>query len=403
MEHLLERRTVSGKGCPFDCSCQGAGGEYRRGMLPATDALLARSMSIGSACSTRTSRRSACGCATTRPPRGGSPSGSARSPGRTSRADGRWQRPRSIGVGIAGYGLAGRLFHLAICPVVDGLRIAAIATSHPERQAQARADHPEATVVATLDQLLAHPGVDMVVVVAPNRAHVPVGIRALDAGHHVVVDKPIAMDIPEAETLIDAAHRAGRLLSVYQNRRWDGDFQTVRSLLDEGRLGAIDSLEARFERRSPVGDEWRETTEEAGGPHRDLGSHLVDQSLLLFGPVERVFAQFDVAPEGSQVEDSTFVALDHAGGVRSRLWTSLIADPIGPRFRVRGMGGDYIKDARDAQEEQLLDGLRPNDAGFGESPDRWGRLPCRGRVGDDRPDAARRLSALLRAVPRCAA
>jgi predicted dehydrogenase len=281
----------------------------------------------------------------------------------------------TIGVGLAGYGLAGRLFHSPYIRVVDGLRIAAIATSHPERQAQARADHPGSSVVTTLDALLAHPDVDVIVVVTPNRAHVPVAIRALDAGRHVVVDKPIAMDIPEAETLIDAADRAGRVLSVYQNRRWDGDFQTVRALLDDGRLGAIDSLEARFERRSPVGDEWRETTEEAGGPHRDLGSHLVDQSLLLFGPVDRVFAQFDRRRPGSRVEDSTFVALDHASGVRSRLWTSLIADPIGPRFRVRGLGGDYIKDLRDPQEEQLLAGLRPNDAGFGEEPpDGWGRL-----------------------------
>ena len=155
-------------------------------------------------------------------------------------------------------------------------------------------------MVTTLDELLAHPDVEIVVVVAPNRAHVPVGIRALEAGRHVVVDKPIAMDVPEAETLIEAADRAGRVLSVYQNRRWDGDFQTVRSLLDEGQLGAIDSLEARFERRSPVGDEWRETAEEAGGPHRDLGSHLVDQSLLLFGPVERVFAQIRSAAAGQR-------------------------------------------------------------------------------------------------------
>jgi predicted dehydrogenase len=281
----------------------------------------------------------------------------------------------SVGVGLAGYGLAGRLFHSPYVRAVDGLRIAAIATSHPERQGQARADHPDASVVATLDELLAHPDVEVVVIVTPNRAHVPVGIRALDAGRHVVVDKPIAMDIPEAETLIEAADRAGRLLSVYQNRRWDGDIQTLRTVLDEGTLGAIDSLEARFERRWPVGDEWRESAEEAGGPHRDLGAHLVDQSLLLFGPVERVFAQFDRRRPGSRVEDSTFVALDHAGGVRSRLWTSLIADPIGPRLRVRGLAGEFIKDARDPQETQLLAGLRPGDAGFGEEPpELWGRL-----------------------------
>ena len=283
--------------------------------------------------------------------------------------------PGSIGVGMVGYGLAGRLFHAPYIAAVDGLRIAAIATSNPERQAQAAAEHPEATVVGTVDELLASGDVEMVVVVTPNRSHVPIGIRALDAGRHVVVDKPIAMDIPEAETLVEAAERSGRILSVYQNRRGDGDFQTVRALLTDGALGEIDSLEARFERWGDVGGQWRETAQEAGGPLRDLGAHLVDQSLLLFGGARRVFAQMDRRRDGSQVEDSTFVAIDHADGVRSRLWSSLIAARTGPRVRIRGLGGEFVKEDLDPQEDQLLAGLRPNDPGFGEDPpERWGRI-----------------------------
>ena len=253
----------------------------------------------------------------------------------------------SIGVGMVGYGLAGRLFHAPYIDAVDGLRLAVIATSNSERQAQAAAEHPDATVVATVDELLDAGDVEMVVVVTPNRSHVPIGIRALEAGRHVVVDKPIAMDVPEAETLIEAAERSGRILSVYQNRRGDGDFLTVRSLLAAGTLGEIDSFEARFERWGVVGDQWREAAEEAGGPHRDLGAHLVDQSLVLFGGARRVFAQMDRRRAGSQVEDSTFVAIDHADGVRSRLWTSLIAARTGPRFRIRGLGGEYVKEDGD--------------------------------------------------------
>jgi predicted dehydrogenase len=281
----------------------------------------------------------------------------------------------SIGVGMVGYGLAGRLFHAPYIDAVDGLRLAAIATSNPERQAQATAEHPGATVVTTVDDLLASGDVEMVVVVTPNRFHVPVGIRGLQAGRHVVVDKPIAMDVAEAETLLEAAERSGRILSVYQNRRGDGDFLTVRSLLADGALGEIDSLEARFERWGVVGDEWREVAEEAGGPHRDLGAHLVDQSLVLFGRARRVFAQMDRRRVGSRVADSTFVAIDHTGGVRSRLWTSLIAARTGPRFRIRGLGGEFVKDDLDPQEDQLLGGMRPNDPGFGEDPpERWGRI-----------------------------
>jgi len=233
---------------------------------------------------------------------------------------------------MVGYGLAGRLFHAPYIEAVDGLRLAVIATSNPDRQAQATAEHPGARVVATVDDLLASGDVEMVVVVTPNRSHVPIGIRALGAGRHVVVDKPIAMDIPEAETLLDAAERSGRILSVYQNRRWDGDFLTVRSLLEEGALGEIDSLEARFERWGVVGEVWREAADEAGGPHRDLGAHLVDQSLVLFGGARRVFAQMDRRRRGSRVEDSVFVAIDHTDGVRSRLWTSLIAAHTAPRL-----------------------------------------------------------------------
>jgi scyllo-inositol 2-dehydrogenase (NADP+) len=281
----------------------------------------------------------------------------------------------SIGVGLAGYGLAGRLFHAPYIAAVDGLRLAAIATSNPIRQAQATAEHPGARIVASVDDLLASADVQVVVVVTPNRFHVPIGIRALGAGRHVVVDKPIAMDIPEAERLLDAAARSGRILSVYQNRRWDGDFLTVRSLLEEGGLGEIDSLEARFERWGVVGEQWREAAQEAGGPHRDLGAHLVDQSLFLFGPARRVFAHMDRRRPGSQVEDSAFVAIEHAGGVHSRLSTSLIASHTGPRLRIRGLGGEFVKDHLDPQEDQLLAGMRPNDPGFGEDPpERWGRI-----------------------------
>jgi scyllo-inositol 2-dehydrogenase (NADP+) len=284
-----------------------------------------------------------------------------------------------IGIGMVGYGLAGRLFHAPFIDAVDGVRIRAIATSHPERRAQASNEHPDAAIVGSVDALIDHPDVEVVVIVTTNRSHAPIGTQALAAGRHVVVDKPIAMTTAEAEALIEAGERAGRILSVYQNRRWDGDFLTVRSLVDASAFGTIDSLEARFERWSAVGPEWRETAEEAGGPHRDLGAHLVDQSLVLFGDAVRVFAQIDSRRPGSRVEDSTFMTIDHADGTRSRLWTSLIARRTGPRIRVRGLDGEYVKEDLDPQERQLLDGLRPDDPGFGEEPEeRWGRLEAGG-------------------------
>jgi predicted dehydrogenase len=214
-----------------------------------------------------------------------------------------------------------------------------------------------------------------VVVATPNRFHVPIAISALSSGRHVVVDKPMAMDVREGERLVEAASRADRLLSVYHNRRWDGDFLTVRQLLAEGTLGTIDSLESRFERVAAVDGSWRESATEVGGPLRDLGPHLVDQSLVLFGPARRVWAQLARRRPATEVDDSAFVAIDHRSGVQTRLWMSLIASRVGPRIRLRGVAGEYVKEDLDAQEAQLLAGLRPGEPGFGDEPEsRWGRL-----------------------------
>lgn len=284
-------------------------------------------------------------------------------------------RGSEIGVGLVGYGLAGQLFHSPFIAATDGLEIRAIATSNPERQARAAADHPGAVVLGTVDELLGRDGIDVVVVVTPNRFHAPIGTRALEHGHHVVVDKPIAMTVPEGEALLDVAERTGRILCVYQNRRWDAAAQTVRKLVGDGVFGEIDSYEARFERWLPVGPEWRDRAEEAGGPLRDLGSHLADQALLLFGPARRVWAQLDRRRPGSEVDDAVFVAIDHASGVRSRLWMSLTAPAGGPHVRVRGLDAEYIKHDLDIQEPQLFEGRRPPGDGFGDEPEeRWGTL-----------------------------
>ena len=142
----------------------------------------------------------------------------------------------AIGVGIVGYGLAGRSFHAPFIEAVDGLRVAAIATGRPDRQADARREYPDAMVVDGLEALLERPDVEVVVVASPNHTHVPFGIAALGAGRHVVTDKPIATDVADAERLVEAAERTGRILTVYQNRRFDGDFLTVRSLIDAGTM-----------------------------------------------------------------------------------------------------------------------------------------------------------------------
>jgi predicted dehydrogenase len=277
-----------------------------------------------------------------------------------------------------------------------GLRLAAIVTSDSTRQEEARRAHPRATIVDSTNELWdAAPKLELIVVASPNRTHVPLALTALGFGLHVVVDKPLAPTAAEGRRLIDEARQRGRMLTVFHNRRWDGDFLTIRRLLSEDALGTPQRFESRFERWRPVPKPgWREhgAPEEAGGLLYDLGSHLIDQALLLFGPVSQVYAELDRRRPTVEVEDDVFVALSHSSGVRSHLFMSAVAAQLGPRFRLLGSRAAYVKHGLDVQEAALRSNLRLDSTGFGEDPrDAWGQLgsgdeirPIPTEVGDYR-------------------
>lgn len=280
-------------------------------------------------------------------------------------------------VGLLGYGIAGAVFHAPLIASTAGLRLDAVVTRNPERQAQVRTEHPETEVVETAFQLWERRP-DLVVVATPNRTHVPLALAALDARIPVVVDKPFAPRADEAQRLVDKARSMRVPLTVFQNRRWDADALTVRRLLDEGAFGTVSRFESRYERWRPnLRDNWRELADvdEAGGLLFDLGSHLVDQALHLFGPAVSVFAELDSRRQGSAVDDDAFVALTHSSGVRSHLWASALTAQLGPRFRVLGDRAGYTKYGMDVQEDALRAGRRPGDEGWGVEPsEQWGRI-----------------------------
>jgi predicted dehydrogenase len=291
----------------------------------------------------------------------------------------------TVRVGLLGYGLAGATFHAPLIVATPGLRLAFVVTGNPERQERARKDHPGVSVLEDADALWGHVGeLDLVVVATPNRSHVPLARAALEAGLAVVVDKPLAPTASEARGLVEEARRRGLLLTTFQNRRWDGDFLTLERLLGSGALGRVLRFESRYERWRPaLRGVWRESgaPEEAGGLLFDLGSHLIDQALLLFGPVTSVYAELDRRRQGSEIDDDSFVALTHASGTRSHLWMSVLAAQPGPRLRVLGERAAFTKHGLDVQEEALRAGRRPDTPGWGEEPpERWGQLGVDGAL-----------------------
>jgi scyllo-inositol 2-dehydrogenase (NADP+) len=281
---------------------------------------------------------------------------------------------------VIGYGLAGSVFHGPLIASTPGLAVSTVVTGNPERQAEASRAHPEARVVSDAEEVFGTASEhDFVVVAAPNDVHVELTRRALDAGLPVMVDKPLAPTAAEARSLVEQAEGLGVLITVFMNRRWDSDQLTLRRLLDERKLGEVLRYESRLERWQPAlsgRKPWREIAapEAGGGVLLDLGSHLVDQAIVLFGEVVRVYAELESRRGGA--DDDAFVALEHRSGVRSHLWASLLAATPGPRLRVLGDRAAYIVTDVDGQEDALRSGARPGgDEAWGiEPPERWGRL-----------------------------
>lgn len=276
-------------------------------------------------------------------------------------------------VALIGYGLAGSVFHGPLLEASPDFRVAHVVTGNASRADAARAKHAGVQINRVAEEIWERASeVDLVVIATPNREHARLARQAIEAGIPVVVDKPLATDLDEARDIVHAAERAGVLLTVFQNRRWDGDFLTVRRILGEGLLGEVHRFESRFERWRPqVADAWREDPDPAagGGVLLDLGSHLIDQALVLFGPARSVHAEIRASRGGALADDDDFVAIEHASGVVSHLWMSAAAAQQGPRFRVLGSTGAYVKYGLDPQEAALRDGQDPASADFGKEPE----------------------------------
>ena len=285
-----------------------------------------------------------------------------------------------VRVGLIGYGLGGEVFHEPIVDADPDMRLVTIVTSDPERQGRALARYPSTRVVDRVDALWETAAEhDLVIVCTNNAGHVPLGTTALESGLSVVVDKPLAPTAADGRALAELAAQRALLLTVFQNRRWDGDFLTLRTLLARDALGPVVRFESRYERWRPEPDPgaWRErgAPQEAGGLLFDLGSHLVDQALQLFGRPTHVYAEVDRRRAGVEVDDDVFVALTHPGGVRSHLWATVTAAMLGPRFRVLGLRGAFEKVGIDPQEDALAGGAQPGGPGWGTEPEEmWGRL-----------------------------
>lgn len=281
----------------------------------------------------------------------------------------------SFKVGLIGFGNGGRYFHAPLIHVIPGLELSAIVTTRPE----AKTLYPGTDILDSVDTLLADPTIDLVVVATPHRLHTTHARMAIDAGKHVVVEKPLAATSAEAATLARHARESGRMLITYHNRRWDGDFLTVQQVIDSGTLGDIYYFESHWDLYRPtLRGVWREDPDELGGIFYDLGPHMIDQALLLFGKPESVYAQIESHRPGCEVDDLFRVHLRFPPGVSAVLVTDMLASMPGPRFHIQGKRGTFEKYGLDPQESALRAGQLPQGNDWGkEESDYWGQLHAR--------------------------
>ncbi|MBD2755447.1 Gfo/Idh/MocA family oxidoreductase [Spirosoma sp. BT704] len=287
---------------------------------------------------------------------------------------------RVIQVGLVGFGLSGRYFHSPFLSVNPRFHLKKIASSRPEA---VRQFDPSIDWVATADELFADESIDLVFICSPNETHVDYARKALEHGKNVVVEKPFALSEREAVELLELAQRKGLLATAYQNRRWDSDFLTIKRLLAESALGTLIDYECRYDRYSPVppdSQSWKEQPGAGRGNLYNLGPHLLDQALQLFGKPDTVQATVRIIRPNSHVPDYFDIKLGYADKI-VRLESSLMTYHNQLRYSLHGSEGSFIKGGLDAQEERLRVNQLPDQANWGAEPeDRWGTLYRNGQA-----------------------
>ena len=280
--------------------------------------------------------------------------------------------PQPLQVALIGYGNAGRIFHAPLISAVSGFEFACICSSQPEA---VLADWPHVRCVATPEAIFADPSIDLVVIASPNPSHYPLALAALHAGKHVVVDKPCSVTLAETEHLLSVAQELGRVLTVFQNRRFDSDFLALQQVLASTQLGHLVHVESHFDRYRPlVPMRWRDQNLPGSGLWVDLGSHLVDQALVLFGMPDAVLLELAVQRDNAQVNDWFHAVLRYDSlhaGLRVVLHASTLVPELGPRWAVHGTLGSFTKFGLDSQEDNLKAGQRPDEKdlnGWGIDP-----------------------------------
>jgi scyllo-inositol 2-dehydrogenase (NADP+) len=283
-----------------------------------------------------------------------------------------------VQVGLIGFGLAGQAFHAPVIRGVEGMELACILE---RKGTKAKDKYPDVRVARTLEELLTDTKIQLCVIATPNDSHFELARACLLAGRDVVVDKPFAPTLAESEEVVRLAAERGRLITVYQDRRWDGDFQTVKKIVQSGRLGKIVEYECRFDRfrLEPKANAWRERADQpAAGILFDLGPHVLDQALVLFGEPRAITASAFCQRETSQVDDSFDVCLEYPG-LRALGRARIIAYAPGPHFLIHGTKGSFMKYGMDPQEARLRGGNFPDGLDWGadwgvEPEELWGTL-----------------------------
>lgn len=271
---------------------------------------------------------------------------------------------KPIKVGLIGYGFAGKTFHVPFITTIEGFQLSAIVSSDVQK---VKKDWPNVPIFASLKQLLAEqPEVDLIVIPTPNKTHFPLAKQALEAGKHVIVDKPFTLTVQEAISLKQQAQEKGKLLSVYHNRRWDSGFLTVKSLLENQTLGELKYYESHFDRYRPeVRQRWRESNEAGSGLWYDLAPHMLDQVLQLFGKPKSIMADIAMIRPNAEAVDYFHVCLNYST-IKVVLHATTVAAAESPVYLLHGMQGSYIKYGLDPQEECLKAGQLPTAENWGK-------------------------------------